>query len=167
MALGRPLAADLQQQPIAEPKWLNAGIARRPQHETGPKKEQACSSEGATRLALVRYLHNSLHNLSEERLICLFADERGNLIAEEVVAEGHQTSLILCPRAIFCKALNLNAWRLVLAHNHPSGCATPSRSDIHCTRLLAKQARDLGIILEDHFVVGRREVVSMKSRGLF
>jgi DNA repair protein RadC len=101
------------------------------------------------------------------QLICVFADLEGFIIGEEILADGIEGLVTLSSRRIFRRALNLNARSLVLAHNHPSGCARPSDADIRDTCLLAEQARGLGIVVEDHFVVGRKEVVSMKRGGLF
>lgn len=62
--------------------------------------------------------------------------------------------------------MNLDARRVLLAHNHPSGNANPSLQDIEHTRMLCRQAEGLGLVIEDHLIVGAREVVSMKDRGL-
>lgn len=121
---------------------------------------------GADRAALESYLLVTMQNLRDERILAIFADSEGYVIAEEVLAEGAETNVLLTPRKIFGRALNLDARRIVIAHNHPSGCADPSEQDIEHTRLLCRQATDLGLCIEDHFVVGARKVVSMKDRGL-
>jgi DNA repair protein RadC len=53
-----------------------------------------------------------------------------------------------------------------MVHNHPSGDPTPSEADIRMTKLMAETARNLGIVLHDHLIVGRQGHVSLKSRGL-
>jgi DNA repair protein RadC len=54
---------------------------------------------------------------------------------------------------------------IIVAHNHPSGNAEPSKSDIAITRRL-KAALDLmEIHLLDHFVVGRGDVTSLADQG--
>jgi DNA repair protein RadC len=54
---------------------------------------------------------------------------------------------------------------IIVAHNHPSGNAEPSKSDIAITRRL-KAALDLmEIRLLDHFVVGRGDVTSLADQG--
>lgn len=88
-------------------------------------------------------------------------------MGEETLTDGLESLQLVSPRKIFRRALNLDARRLVLAHNHPSGCSRPSNADIESTRRFAEQAKGLGIVIEDHFVVGRCEVVSMKGGGLF
>ena len=53
---------------------------------------------------------------------------------------------------------------MVLAHNHPSGSAEPSDSDIASTRRLNQFAASLGIALEDHLIIGKDAITSMRAR---
>ena len=58
-------------------------------------------------------------------------------------------------------------WRLVLiiAHNHPSGVAEPSRADRALTRRLREAVELVDVRLLDHIVVGDGEIVSFAERG--
>lgn len=163
----RASEAELRQVGANDDRWIEAFVVVRQLLHDGTKEELLRTHIGSNRDALVQHLYWSLRELPEERLVCVFADQQGFLLAEEILADGHADFLPLSPRRLFRRALNLNARRLVLAHNHPSGCSRPSDRDIRDTRLLAEQAKGLGILIEDHFVVGAAEVVSMKSRGLF
>jgi len=60
----------------------------------------------------------------------------------------------------------LDARQMLIAHNHPSGDATPSNTDIRQTKELLGQAKCLGVTLIDHLVVGRRRVISMRESRL-
>ena len=42
-------------------------------------------------------------------------------------------------RLLFKNALRLGAIAIIVAHNHPSGVLTPSKSDIHFTKKIKKQ----------------------------
>lgn len=165
--IARASEAELRQLSHNGGYWLEAFLVVRRLLDDGIREDLIRTPIGSNRDALVRHLYRSLHGLPEERLVCVFCDREGFFIAEEIMAEGGQTSLTLAPRKIFERAMNLDARRLILAHNHPSGCPDPSACDIRNTRLLVEQARDLGIHVEDHLVVGARKVVSMKNRGLF
>lgn len=111
------------------------------------------------------YLFASLRGLRIERLIAVFGDEAGRVICEEVLAEGDAGKVSLSPRLIFQRALALNSHRFVLAHNHPSGSCSPSNSDIEQTRKLVSQAAELDIFLEDHLIIGKHAVSSMREGG--
>ena len=53
-----------------------------------------------------------------------------------------------------------------MIHNHPSGDPTPSRADIDMTRMIVEAARPLGVLVHDHIIVGRDDVVSLKGLRL-
>ena len=64
------------------------------------------------------------------------------------------------------EALARNAAAVVLAHNHPSGVAEPSRADEFLTQTLKSALQLVDVRVLDHLVVGRGEVVSFAERGL-
>jgi DNA repair protein RadC len=62
-------------------------------------------------------------------------------------------------------ALNGSAG-ILLAHNHPSGDATPSRSDCLATRRLASAAEALDCVILDHLVFAGIACTSFRQLGL-
>lgn len=165
--LAQAPVAELREAAMAGELWANALIAVRQLLEAGVPDREASAYEGRDQHALSARLLATMRNLTEERLVAIFADCKGSVIAEETIAEGSRATVLLSPRQVFRKALHLDARGILLIHNHPSGSAEPSLLDIESTRKLARQAVDLGLILIDHLVVGAQEVTSMKSRGLF
>ncbi|MEI9927886.1 MAG: JAB domain-containing protein [Sphingomonas sp.] len=69
-------------------------------------------------------------------------------------------------RDVVADVLRLDAQAVVMAHNHPSGDATPSAADRDATRMLAHALRPLGVRLIDHLVVTRTRVISFRELGL-
>ena len=63
-------------------------------------------------------------------------------------------------------ALTLNAAAVVLAHNHPSGSAEPSRSDEFLTQSLKSALSLVDVRILDHFVVAGDQLLSFAERGL-
>ncbi|MCV6613894.1 MAG: hypothetical protein OIF35_02875, partial [Cellvibrionaceae bacterium] len=59
-----------------------------------------------------------------------------------------------------------NAAALIVAHNHPSGVAEPSRADRLITERISAALELVGVRLLDHMVVGDGEVCSLAERGL-
>ena len=112
-------------------------------------------------------LYASLSELETERMVAIFCDARGTLLSQELVAEGETGQLRLSLRRLFSKALRRDARRMIIAHNHPSGCTRPSEADIASTRRLSQYASSLGIVLEDHLIIGHDSITSMRSLGLF
>jgi DNA repair protein RadC len=59
----------------------------------------------------------------------LWLDAQNRLIAAEELFRGTLTQTSVYPREVVKQALRHNAAAVVLAHNHPSGVAEPSRAD--------------------------------------
>jgi DNA repair protein RadC len=81
------------------------------------------------------------------------------------VRSPHHDSFELPIREIVADALRLDARGVVMAHNHPSGDASPSAADREATRLLARALDPLGVRLVDHLVVTRGKVTSFRALG--
>jgi DNA repair protein RadC len=64
------------------------------------------------------------------------------------------------------RALDHHAAAVLLAHNHPSGAAAPSRADEYLTQSLKAALALVDVRVLDHFVVGAAGVVSFAERGL-
>lgn len=64
------------------------------------------------------------------------------------------------------RALYHNAAAVIVAHNHPSGVAEPSRADELITLRLKEALALLDVRLLDHVVVGDGDVVSLAARGV-
>ena len=54
---------------------------------------------------------------------------------------------------------------VVIAHNHPSGVAEPSRADMQLTRRLVDALALVDIRVLDHFIIGDGDGVSLAERG--
>src|SRR3546814_13811624 len=92
-------------------------------------------------------------SLPEEVLRVLFLDGACRLITDEQLQQGSLAQLILYPRIIFQRALELDAASIVLVHNHPSGDPTQSEAARSSTARLPALARNLGIEPPEHNLV--------------
>lgn len=111
------------------------------------------------------WLRLQLATLDREAFTVLWLDNQHRLIAHDTLFLGTINSITVHPREVVKSGLKNNAAAAVLAHNHPSGEAEPSRADRLMTERL-KQALDLvDIRLLDHLVVGGMNIVSFAERG--
>jgi DNA repair protein RadC len=55
---------------------------------------------------------------------------------------------------------------VVLMHNHPGGDPTPSRADIEMTRVIVEIAKQFGIAIQGHIIVGKQGHASLKGLKL-
>lgn len=153
--------------PVSAERWTLGLIMARWLVRLGLQEEVERKPMRSSNTALRDKLFSSMSQLETERMVAIFADDKGRMISQELVAEGDHGQLRLSLRQIFTKALKRDARRMIIAHNHPSGCATPSDGDILSTRRLSDYARSLGIVLEDHLIIGHEDITSMRKLGLF
>ena len=112
------------------------------------------------------YLGLQLGGRQQEVFVVLFLDGQHRLLKMEEMFQGTLTQTSVYPREVVRRALALNAGAVVLAHNHPSGVAEPSRADEYLTQTLKAALQLIDVRVLDHLVVGQGQVVSMAERGL-
>lgn len=79
---------------------------------------------------------------------------------------GDRDGVVVPIRAIMDDAARIGSAGMILAHNHPSGNASPSASDTQATRRLAAAAEALDVTLLDHLIFAGEECTSMRRSGL-
>lgn len=112
------------------------------------------------------YLALHLAGRSQEVFAVLFLDAQHRLLRVEDLFFGTLNQTSVYPREVVKRALALNAAALVLAHNHPSGVAEPSRADEYLTQTLKAALALVDVRVLDHIVVGQGQAVSLAERGL-
>ncbi len=100
-----------------------------------------------------------------EQLIGLLLDRRLRLLGEARLAQGGLSALALRPADVLRPAVLAGASAILLAHNHPSGDATPSQQDVASTTAIGRAAGSIGIQLVDHLIIGDNGFVSMRLAG--
>ena len=116
--------------------------------------------------AVKDYLQLQLASKPHEVFAVLFLDTQHRLLAFEELFRGTLNQASVYPREVVKRALALNAAAAILAHNHPSGVAEPSRADEALTQALKAALALVDVRVLDHFVVARGSVVSFAERGL-
>lgn len=130
--------------------------------ESTLKREHVLSRPKDTR----DYLKARLRAYPHEVFACLFLDNRHRVICFEELFTGTIDGASVHPREVVKRALYHNAAAVILAHNHPSGVAEPSRADQSITQRLKAALSLVDIRILDHFVIGDGETVSFAERGL-
>jgi DNA repair protein RadC len=112
------------------------------------------------------FLALQLGGLPQEVFAVLFLDQQHRLLRLEEMFRGTLAQTSVYPREVVRRAIELNAGAVILAHNHPSGLAEPSRADEYLTQTLKTALALVDVRVLDHLVVGQGQVVSMAERGL-
>jgi len=80
--------------------------------------------------------------------------------------EGDEYGANFPLRSIIADAAAHGSVGILLAHNHPSGDGTPSKTDLRATRRLASAAEALGCRIIDHLIYANTNVTSLRALGL-
>ena len=115
---------------------------------------------------LIDYCRSAMAYESVEQFRILFLDKKNRLIADEVQQVGTVDHTPVYPREVIRRTLELSASALILLHNHPSGDPSPSSADVRMTREIAEIAKQMGITLHDHIIIGRDGHASMRALKL-
>ncbi|AGA32102.1 DNA repair protein RadC [Thioalkalivibrio nitratireducens DSM 14787] len=125
------------------------------------QRGDAITSPTATRA----FLSARLRDYPFEVFACLFLDNRHRVVAFEELFRGTIDGASVHPREVVRRVLHHNAAAVILAHNHPSGVAEPSRADEAITRRLREALGLVDVRVLDHVIVAD-EIVSFAERGL-
>ncbi len=95
--------------------------------------------------------------------ICL--DSQNRIIAKAMMSEGGFDSLDINLEKMIRFAMQADASRVVLAHNHPSGVLKASNADIVTTQTIYRAFQVCGLVLLDHIIVAGGDCISLRSEG--
>ena len=112
------------------------------------------------------FLQLQLGAREHEVFAVLFLDSQHRLLKFDEMFRGTLSQTSVYPREVAKRALELGCAAVILAHNHPSGAAEPSRADEYLTQTLKSALQLIDVRVLDHLVVGHGEVVSFAERGL-
>jgi DNA repair protein RadC len=131
------------------------------------REEMAAGDALSSPRAVRDWLRLTLASLPHEVFMVLLLDAQNRLIAAVELFRGTLNQTSVHPREVVKLALSRNAAGAILAHNHPSGVAEPSRADEALTQALRQALALVDVKLLDHFIVaGAAEPLSFAERGL-
>ena len=111
------------------------------------------------------YLLERFYGERNEVIYQLCLDRKGKLLACKKLGEGSIASAALDVRKLVENAILHSAGSVVLAHNHPSGIASPSVEDYAATDRARAALETIGVALADHIIVADGDFVSLAESG--
>lgn len=120
----------------------------------------------ATTQACGEYLLPYFFGATEEMVYILCLDAKCKVLACRLLHKGSVNAAAVPLRKAAEIAIGCCATSVVLAHNHPSGLALPSKADEQTTLMLKSTLEPLEIMLIDHIIVAENDFVSMADNGL-
>ena len=112
-----------------------------------------------------QYLKLQLAAMDHEVFGVIYLDSAHRAITFEVLFHGSVNAAVVHPRQVIKRALTHNAAAVIVAHNHPSGCSTPSQADRHLTAQLKKAMALVDVELLDHFIIAAGAPLSLAEYG--
>jgi DNA repair protein RadC len=104
-----------------------------------------------------------MRNLQKEHLRGIYLNSHNRILRDEVISIGTVNSNIIHAREVFRPAIECNAAAIILAHNHPSGEALPSKEDSDVTIDLVRAGKILGITILDHVIITKDSFASVSA----
>ena len=102
----------------------------------------------------------------KEVLVALYLDLGHRVLGMEVVAIGSLNRVYSEPKDILRPAVEISAYGIIVAHNHPQGFCEPSRGDVEFTERLKQACQILGLELIDHIIFDRESYFSFREKEL-
>jgi len=115
---------------------------------------------------VAQLLMAEMSHLEQEHFQVLYLNTRNRLLGSETVYVGSLNTSHIRVAEVFREAIRRNCAAIIVAHNHPLGLPDASPEDVAVTRQLVEVGDLLSIEVLDHLIVGRRNFVSMRERGL-
>ncbi len=103
---------------------------------------------------LFRCVGEHIIDLPTEEFWTIYMNHKGKVLFKQRITAGGITETPVDIRKIFSIALEKNAVKIALAHNHPSGHLNPSIQDKTLTDNIIQAGKILHITVVDHIIVG-------------
>ena len=100
---------------------------------------------------------------NEEQVMLLLYGAKGKRIFMDVISKGTVTGSDVNIKKIMHACIQHKASGAIVAHNHPSGIALPSKTDKEMTKKLKTALSSIGVILFDHYIVADAEYCAMSE----
>ncbi len=107
------------------------------------------------------FMRYDLEDEKQEQFYVLFLDSKLKLIQKKCLFIGTLNKSLVSPREVFKYAYKLDAYALILVHNHPSGDSTPSKDDIEITKNFMTISDIFGLKIIDHIIIGKNRYDSV------
>ena len=115
---------------------------------------------------VVSLLMEEMRLEKQEIVKLIILNNKNEIIKMKNVALGGINSVNMSLNDILAEPIKMQAPKIILVHNHPSGDATPSKADIQITTKIFEVIQLFNIELLDHIVIGNGNFTSIISEML-
>lgn len=129
------------------------------------RKEKVKRHKFSNKIDIIDYLYTKLSDLNHEEFFVMYLDSKNGLIKDESLFRGTVNRSTVYPREVMKQAITFGATKIIVAHNHPSGDATPSVEDEMLTVQLFSSAKTMGVHMIDHLIIAKEGHYSFADEG--
>ena len=128
--------------------------------------EHSASTKITDTTSAKEFMRNKFIGLTLEAFYLAGIGIKGKVLFCKKIARGTPDRVDISFRELIRASLLADAFKVVIAHNHPGGLCIPSRLDIHTTHILNRNFMQHSIELFDHIIVGEDGVHSMREQDI-
>ena len=115
---------------------------------------------------LLEYLKDKIGYNGIEKFYVIYLSSSNEVLDLRETSSGTLDRSSVYFREIYKNVIKLRAKSVIIAHNHPSGNITPSKSDIQLTNELAKGLKNFDATLIEHIIISKDTHFSFLAEGL-
>lgn len=102
---------------------------------------------------IAKVLTNEMKYLKTEELKLVILNNSNEILKIQNIAKGNTNVVSADAKNILSDVIKMQAPKIILVHNHPSGNLEPSKNDIKFTIRIKQACEILGIQLLDHIII--------------
>ena len=102
---------------------------------------------------IAKILTEEMSYLKTEQLKLIILNNANEILKIQNITEGSSSMMIVDAKNILPEVIKMQAPKVILVHNHPSGNLMPSENDISFTKKIKKACEILGVQLIDHVII--------------
>lgn len=115
--------------------------------------------------SLMNWLNLEIGYDVQEHFMVVFLNNQNTYLGSEKIFKGTLNQSLVHPRDIMRLAIQRNATRLILVHNHPGQTMYASDADKEITKLLVSIGAMMDIVILDHYIVSHGRYISMREKN--
>lgn len=110
---------------------------------------------------IAKILAQDMKHLKTELLRVVILNNSNQILKIQNITEGNSNMVIADAKNVLSEVIKMQAPKIILAHNHPSGNLTVSKNDINFTQRIKQACEILGIQLLDHIIIADNSYTSI------
>lgn len=115
---------------------------------------------------IVKLLMEEIRLEKQEIVKIIILNIKNEITSIKNIAIGGTNSVNVSIKDILAEPIRLQAPKIIMVHNHPSGDATPSMEDVQITKKIRELAEMFNIEMLDHIVIGNNTYTSIMTKIL-